>query len=146
MEKITKYKTTDGTEFTELVKAEEHEQLLLQIDRVMAPLGDTPKEVKDGKGWVHHDLERVFDAREGILEICRARGYAKHYPAFNTHGKNTHPMSIIGRVLNDGGGPLDKAWGRFCRIDEQGREHQQPYYAYTGGPDASHVCIEDRRK
>ncbi len=156
MKTITKYQTTDGCEFTDQDKAATHEELCLKVQAAMLPLGDVPRAVQDGKGWLQHDLETVLQAKDDILEICRAQddileicraqGYAEHYPVFNNPGRECHPLSIIGRILNAFSGPLDTAWSRFARIDAQGREHQQRYYAYTNGPHPEHVCVEDRRK
>ena len=144
MKTVTKYQTTDGREWKSRDEAKKHEDLCLQVEEAMKPLGDIPEEVSRGKGWIQHDLETVWQAREDILVICREQGYAEHYPAFNTPGREAHPLSVIGRVLNDNGGPLNSAWNRFMCIDPQGREHQQPYFAYGNGPDSDHVCVEDR--
>lgn len=146
MKTITKYQTRDGAEFADPIKAEHRERLLAQIDSIMRPLGTVPMEVERGKGWVHHDLETVNVAKDRIIELCREEGLAKSFDVFGNRGRDIHPLSIAGRILNDHGGPLDGAWSRFARIDEYGREHQQPYFAYTAGPSPEHVCIEDRRR
>ena len=124
--------------------AGDRDALCAKVDAVMAPLGDVPQHVKDGKGWLQHNLETVNKAKDGILDLCRDAGLDDDFPAFRNKGRDCHPLSIIGRILNDRGGPLDKAWNRFCRIDTQGREHQQPFFAYTNGPLAEHVCVETR--
>lgn len=141
MKIITKFKTNDGREFNSEVEAAKHEKLLANIERVMRPL-TIPREIAErisnGEGWYQHKIEDVFAAREGILALARPL-YAQSYPVFNTPGKEAHPLSFIGRVLSDNpDDPLGDAWNRFMRIDERGREHQQPYYAYTAGPAANH--------
>lgn len=144
MKIVRKFETSDGQQFDTLSAAEDYEALQALCAEAMQPLGDVPDDVKNGKGWVQHDLETVNCCKDAILELCRRQRYDIHYPAFRSAGRACHPLSIIGRVLNDSGGPLDKAWSRFSRIDAKGREHQQCYFAYTGGPDSRHVCIEDR--
>ena len=148
MTPLTIYRANDGTQHKTAAACIAHEATVERIAAVMAPLElslQSKSRVQSGEGWVQHSLDTVHQCREGILQICRDAGYAKSYPAFNAHGREAHPLSIIGRILNDNGGPLDVAWSRFARIDEQGREHQQPYFAYTNGPDVRHYCIEDRR-
>jgi hypothetical protein len=144
MKTITKYQALDGSEYTDLNKAAARDALCLKVDAAMQPLGDVPQGVKDGKGWLQHDLETVLKAKDAILEICREEGYADSFPVFKNPGRECHPLSVIGRILGDNGGPLNKAWGRFGRIDAQGREHQQCFYAYTNGPLPEHVCVESR--
>ncbi len=141
MKQITKYQAVDGSEWTVKDDAEKRDALCEKVARVMSTLEDPPQGVKDGKGWFQHSLEAVNQAKDAIMEICRQEGFAEHFPAFNNPGRDCHPLSVIGRILNDYGGPLDKAWARFARIDGQGREHQQPFYAYTNGPLPEHVCV-----
>jgi hypothetical protein len=144
MNKITKYKSTDGSEWDTEAVCVERDELCAQVNEAMAPLGDVPEGVNAGKGWLQHDPETVLQAKDAILEICREDKYLSSLPAFSGPGRACHPLSIIGRILDDCGGPLGTAWNRFCRIDSQGREHQQCYYAYTSGPARDHVCLEDR--
>ncbi len=144
MKQITKFKSNDGEEWLTKGQAIERDRLDAKVKKAMKPLGDIPEGVSDGKGWLQHNLETVKKAKDDILDICRDEGMDKSFPAFKSKGRDCHPLSIIGRILDDNGGPLNHAWSRFCRIDEKGREHQQPYFAYTSGPDKSHVCIEDR--
>ncbi len=143
---ITKFQSIDGVQWTSEKDALKRDALCTRVDAAMAPLGETPKAVKDGKGWLQHDLETVLCAKDAILEICREQGLNKHWECFNAQGRKCHPLSIIGRILDDNDGPLNNAWRRFCNIDDQGREHQQCYYAYTAGPTPSQCCVESRAK
>ena len=146
MRLINKYQANDGSEWPTEELALKRDQLHAAVATAMAPLGDTPQAVEYGKGWLQHDPETVAQAKDDILTLCRAHlNLAAQYPAFKAQGRDCHPLSIVGRVLDDVGGPLGKAWSRFCRIDPEGREHQQCYYAYTAGPDCDHYCVEDRR-
>ncbi len=145
MKTITKYQANDGSEWSNPEDAEKRDALCVKVDAAMQPLGTVPKDVSDGNGWLQHDLETVNRAKDAIMEICQSEGFAESFAAFKNKGRDCHPLSVIGRVLDDFGGPLNRAWNRFCRIDLQGREHQQPFFAYTNGPLPEHVCIEDRR-
>lgn len=144
MKTITKYQSTDGSEWNIPQDAMARDSLHARVAAAMAPLGDVPQAVSDGKGWLQHNLETVLKAKDDILDICREEGFDKHFPAFKNRGRDCHSRSVIGRILDDNDGPLATAWARFGRIDEHGREHQQCYFAYTAGPDADHVCIETR--
>lgn len=145
MKPIIKYQATDGSEWNSPDDARSRDALCEKVNVAMKPLGRTPRAVEDGKGWLQHDLETVLKVKDAIIEICREQGMAKSFPVFSNPGRKIHPMSVVGRILDDHGGPLNEAWNRFCRIDEQGREHQQPYYAYTNGPLPEHVCVETRQ-
>ncbi len=134
----------DGAEIESEELAVKRDKLCEKVHKAMLPLGDVPKGVSNGKGWLQHDLEKVNQAKDDILEICREDGLGKSFEVFNNPGRKCHALSIIGRILDDTGGPIATAWNRFCRIDEKGMEHQQPFYAYTNGPLAEHVCIESR--
>ena len=138
MKTIVKFRADDGSEWAKPEDAEARDHLCAQVAVVMAPLGSTPKEVKDGKGWLQHNPETVLRVKDAFGVLCFEHGFN-----FKGAGRDWHPFSIVGRVLSDTGGPLDDAWHRFQRIDADGREHEQPYYA-NSGPSPLHVCIEDR--
>jgi hypothetical protein len=139
---IIKYQAADGSEHASQELAEARDVLCLKVDNAMLALGSVPQGVSDGKGWFQHDLELVNQAKDAILEICRESGLHKNFPVFNHQGRECHAMSVIGRILDDIGGPLSDAWSRFARIDIQGREHQQPFFAYTNGPLPEHVELK----
>lgn len=134
---ITKYETSDGRQFDSPQDAESHETLTLRVREIMRPL-DIPAAIQEKidahKGYYQHDIESVYAAREGILAICREEKMDEHYPAFKHHGREVHPLSIVGRILDDHGGALNDGWRRFAKIDPQGREWQQCFYAYTQTP------------
>jgi hypothetical protein len=140
MKKITvqQFVADDGTVFDSESKAIAHESLQNRIKQVMLPLkipADSTRLLDTHKGYWQHDLNAVYEAREGILQILReeleAAGHGDTYPALKNHGKDVHPLCIVGRIIDDRGGPLNDAWRQFCRIDPEGREWQQCYFAYT---------------
>lgn len=144
MRSITQYQTYDGRVFSSEASALLHEQIIDDIREVMTPL-DLPDDIKkplsDGRGWYQHDLGTVIACRDGILNLCEKHGVGTWHDSFKKRGAEIHPLSIIGRILDDSGHPLGEAWNRFSRIDPQGREHQQCYFAYTAGPEKEHICL-----
>ena len=140
MKIITKYQAVDGSEWPSETKATQRDSLCSKVTAVMEPLGETHPGVKAGKGWFQHDPEVVLTARDGVLDICREEKLHEDYPVFMYPGRLCHPFSAVGRILSDIGGPLDQAWYRFMCIDEQGREHPQPYFVLTGAA-SLHVCV-----
>lgn len=141
------YTTADGTRFDTEEEAKAHEVLVAKINAAMAPLGETPEAVEDGKGWLQHRPANVAKAKSTLCKLIAPQLEAD-WPhlakAMRQTPQEVHPMSLVGRILSDFGGPLNNAWGRFGRIDGQGREHQQSYFALNG-PGKEHVCVEDRR-
>jgi hypothetical protein len=143
MEAVTKYKANDGSLWDSESAATERDELIKEVNAAMAPLGERNEAMSDGKGWVQHQLETVLRAKDAIIGIVRARKVIPEDVLQGRAGRAIHPFSIVGRYLDDRGGPLNSAWSRFMSIDEMGREHQQPYFA-KNGPDREHYCIETR--
>jgi len=57
--------------------------------------------------------------------------YGKTYPIWRElNADDVHPMSYVGRVIDDCGGPLAKAWRMLADYDfSTGRKYSQPYFA-----------------
>ena len=128
-EPITRYLAKDGSEWDTISQAIDRESLVDAIADAMQPLGE--KRHINHDEYVQHDPATVIAARVAILKLC-----AKEFPSFEVFKheppEEVHPMSIAGRILDDCGGPLLLAWGRFMRIDYKGREWEQPYF--VGNP------------
>lgn len=136
MKQIAKWQASDGSEWVLPEDAAKREDLLAAIADAMAPLG-AERRIRDGQ-YVQHDPETVLGCRVAILRLA-----AKQFPGESIFRheppEEVHPFSIAGRILDDCGGPLNRAWGRFMRIDDQGREWEQPYF--TTNPPADAVAI-----
>ncbi len=133
MQTITKYKANDGCEFKNEHDALKRDQLVAEIDAVMAPINPAPK-CRDHQ-YAQHDPKVVIACRVAILKLC-----AREFPSFEIFRhqppEEVHPRSIAGRILDDNRGPLSSAWYRFMLIDDKGREWEQPYYAANTPADA----------
>jgi hypothetical protein len=145
MKTQTVFVANDGSRFDTELAALKYETLLVEIKEAMKPLGSVPRNVKDGKGWVQHKQTNVLQAKRAILKLCLPvfKGFDDLYKAAKDNPDSVHPMGLAGRVLDDSNSPLSTPWHRFCCIDSEWREHQQPYFAING-PKGYHVCIEDR--
>lgn len=114
-----------------------------EVERALRPLGARP--LLEWRQYRQHPVvavdlvkhalvalaERESPAIREVMEKARAQGLTNI---------DAHPFSIIGRILDDMGGPLNAAWGRLMCIDEQGREWPQPYFAlHPEDPDVVHA-------
>lgn len=129
MEAITKYKAIDGSEWRTEKEAMSREALFAEIESVMAPLaGSLAIAGFDSDQFYQHEAKTVIACRVAILALA-----AREFPTFDVFRhkppEEVRPLSIAGRILDDCGGPLNRAWARFARIDDLGREWQQPYFA-----------------
>ena len=131
----TVYVAEDGARFDDPAKADERDALIAEIDAIMAPLKPTPQDdhchFTNGHGYVQQDLVTLAAVRAALLVPTKRVLKWWWDSQLEDHGKepvNAHP-SWFCRMLDGDAGPLDYAWGRFCRIDEQGREWGQQYYA-----------------
>lgn len=140
------YTAHDGARFDTKSEAIAHEHLIADVQEAMKPLGEVPQAVKDGKGWVQHSETSYRTAHRALCRLSAplVKGFGHVYAACMNAPDAVHPFGIMGRIMDDTGGPLARAWSRLGCIDRQFREHQQPYYA-THGPCNGQVCVEDRR-
>lgn len=129
--KITMYEANDGTQFDCLDLARAHDMLCNAVVDATARLSPVPKGDfgNDRRGYLQQDPAAVLEVKVRLVEIAAGIGmrWFKEHLA-EAHG--IHPMSVAGRFMDDGAPePLARAWGRLQRIDDKGREWEQPYFA-----------------
>jgi hypothetical protein len=131
-EQVTDYIALDGKRFRDREKCLAYEQELRAVNAIMDRL---PKcDPGDGE-YFQHDKETLLDARRGLWAMILDK-YGESYPEWKKwHADKVHPLSGVGRVLDDfGGNPIADAWRHLARINwELYREYQQPYYAINPG-------------
>jgi hypothetical protein len=134
--RIEKWRANDGSEWASQAKAEDRDALLAQVAEAMSALRPVPNECNfaNGGGFVQQATAAVQQTKEALYELAKPhiadwiQGQAKeHGTTEDALIYNTHP-SWFCRML-DGCDPLERAYGRLCHIDKDGREWGQSYYA-----------------
>ena len=77
-----------------------------------------------GDYYVQHIPEVLEKVQREFLDLCYQETDNKIFLS-----EKVHRQGIVGRYLDDGGGPLYKGWYRFMCIDDEYREWGQPYFA-----------------
>ena len=132
---ITMYEAHDGTRFNTSEAATQHEQLISVVGDAMATLPDPPDQFgNDTLGYWQQNPTLVMEARVRLVQLAAAIGVGHNW--FREHlekgGKpeELHPLGYAGRIMSEcGPAPLKRAWSRLSRIDDQGREWEQPFFA-----------------
>ncbi len=126
---IPGYKTSDGTRFFSSEQAVAYERELDSVAWIAARIPDS--KLKHGK-YKQHDRQQLLQIKRDLWPLVLAKvNAAEHYPEWlKKHPDDVHPSSGVGRVLDDTGGPVARAWQKLARFNfELGREYDQPYYA-----------------
>lgn len=140
MKPVLKFQSDDGREFATRELCEQHENLVKQIAILEELHLHGPQHKNIHNGWVQHDTKDVTAFKVAILKLAEPiLGGPIREP------EKVHPHSSVGRMIDDSGSILYAPWVRLMSIDEQGREHNQPYFAING-PDSSHACVADYTK
>ncbi len=146
MEKITKYRANDGSEWSTKLSAAMREDMIIQVQGAMKNLKDHPTDL-NWDGYVQHSEESVVECKKSLFSIANKEGVLAGWieDQMKSHGKttddliyNSHP-SWFGRMLDGAHTPLMRAYGRLCRIDDLCREWNQPYFVSNPPADAS--CV-----
>ena len=132
MEKVTKFKAVDGTEFSKENDCVKYELLIKRVERIMSVLPQTPKNdncsFANGGGYIQHDKTIIRHTKVQLLELMKE--YIDHKWIQDTIDNENVHSSYVGRLVSDYNiKPLNDAWYRFMCIDEDNREWGQPYFA-----------------
>jgi len=131
MKAITKYRAEDGSEWTTATEAGARDRLCGEVADAMGPLIARPTDCDygNGDGFVQQDRTVALAAKQRLLDLA-AR--ISSYGVFKLPAEQVHPMGVAGRILDDMGGPISRAWWRFQCMDAEWREWGQPYFAIHG--------------
>jgi hypothetical protein len=139
MKAITMYEAEDGSRFTDAGEAAKRDGILEAVAAVMAPLGVVPEhdgcDFENGHGYYQHDPGTIRSVRLALYELSKEKLRWWTDGQIENHGMTherlaleVHPSWHL-RMLDGSCRPLEKAWTRIYRIDSQGREWGQPYFA-----------------
>ncbi len=125
MKTIESYEAIDGTKFFNRGQCERYESELRLVSEIKIP---------NSKLW--HGTYKQHD-RQSLLAIKRAvfalvlQKFGDSYPEWRKwDADDVHQMSIVGRVVSEGSGPITNAWNQLGRFNfDLGREYDQPYFA-----------------
>jgi len=124
MEKVTKYKTTDGRIWNTEEEASVHETLMGRVKEIIRALGERSDEIMNGAGYVQHDPAVVKKIKASFYQLALTQqGFNKAESDENVPGEYW-----IGRYLDDSNSALYSVWSRLQCIDELGREFDQQFY------------------
>lgn len=138
MKAITLYQAVDGSNWPTPREALQRDALCSHVDEAMKLLRPRPSDVgfSNGDSFVQQEEGPWLAAKQRIVDLAYAvTGDA----VFTNIAEDIHPRGLAGRILDDTGGPLAKAWWRFSCIDSQHREWGQPYF--VNHPNAEAVCV-----
>ena len=134
---ITMYEANDGTRFGSLAAAEAHDAVGARVNEIMAALPDPPKGDfgNEQRGYWQQNPTTVLAVRVALvelaveLEVCNG-WFNSHIEESGGKPEDFHQHGIAGRIMSEGAPrPLDRAWSRLMRIDDRGREWEQPFFA-----------------
>ncbi len=127
MRALTLFEADDGSHWETAEAAHERDALCARITLAIKPLGPRP-DLGHGRS-VQQERDACLEAKRALVAI--ALETCGDFPVFKENEPDDiHPMSIAGRIIDDHGGPLARAWSRLCRINwDSFREYDQPYFA-----------------
>lgn len=135
IERVTIYRTTDGSEYRSIEKADAYESRVERLAPIMARLPQLPEndgcQFVNGHGYIQHDYETARAVMNDVLNLIEELFEHKWIDQTRAKGpREAHP-SWVGRLISDyDDKALNRAWNRFMCIDwNTMREYGQPYYA-----------------
>jgi hypothetical protein len=132
MKSLTIYTAEDGSRFDKEADCLMYESLCARVKLALAPLG-REHDIASITYW-QHDPADVRQAWAAFIGICREEFGDSLEWLHTKKPEEIHPASYIGRLLSeDGRKCLSHAGYRFHTIDPEGREFDQPFWAYHRG-------------
>ena len=130
MRVVTKFKATDGVEFTTESDCLAYEDACGDIDTILGMLPEKPDtcDFSNGSGYIQHSMDNFMKARNAYLEYVKIYTDHKWIQQSIDQGLDAHP-SWVARISECFPGYIAKKWHRFQCVDNQLREWGQPYYA-----------------
>lgn len=127
MKAVTRFLADDGSQWDTEAAALKRDALCSHVDEAMKLLRARPDDADFDNGgvYVQQEMGPWLAAKQRIVDLAFA---VTGHSVFAHNAEDIHARSVAGRILDDTGGPLAKAWWRFACIDEKWREWGQPYF------------------
>ncbi len=131
---VIEYVADDGTVFRDQAKCLIHDKRVVEMAKIMSPLGKIPSNggcaFENGTGWIEHDRDTVIKVIKAILKMAKKTMDHKWIDQTSADVEKISP-TWVGRLFDDSGDRiLYGAWRRIMCIDmKTGNEYGQPYYA-----------------
>ncbi len=124
----TWYITSDGSRFITIEKANAHQAITDQVERIMETLRPRPQNdansFANGTGYIQQSYLAVESVRRALWSLT---AQVMTYPG-SENPMRINPSWVLG-MLGDKHGPLWGAWQRLSCISETTcREYGQPYF------------------
>ena len=130
MKAVVMYRSNDGhlcSTQGEALAYDEESSVACNIEALLKP---APLNLR---GWIQQDPASVQLAKERVVKAVVAEFHWETWYGFDTRPPEAlvHPGSMASRVVSEKTGALSALWHRLSRIDSQGREWEQAYFAFN---------------
>jgi hypothetical protein len=127
---VHEYQATDGTRFKSEEACRKYEAICGLVAGIMGNLKPRPDYMPHGS-WIQQSPNVCRGTKRSLIDIARTLWDAETYPVLAHDADEIHPMSGLGRIIDDGGPRyLQRAWQRMICIDwNTYREYEQPFFA-----------------
>lgn len=117
----------DGTEFAYESDCKKYEEAYFEIKPIMDRI---PNSNLGSGQYKQYDTSFLLQIKRDLWKLV-IKQFGDSYPVWKTwNADDVHPMSIVGRILDDNGGLISRCWRKLENFNfELGREYQQPYFA-----------------
>lgn len=141
---VQMWRANDGAMFNTEAEAIERDAIIAQVKSAMLPLGKSHGACRfTGNGFIQHSRLAVTAAKVALLEITRPL-LAKWFAEREAKNPNIDWLEVhggwFGRLLDGSCDPVERAWGRMCRIDGKCREWDQQFFA-ANPDDGEQICL-----
>lgn len=106
-ENVIEYIAVDGNRFKDETACEKYEEEL----QLIKPIKDRlPINKIDSYQYIQHDKEFLLQIKRDLWDVVLSK-YGEEYPKWKEcNADDVLPTSVVGRVLDDYGGPISELW------------------------------------
>ena len=125
-ETVIEFVATDGRRFRNADACVTHEREVMAVAPIMAKL---PKPRPRHGEYIQRVVRVLRRVKRDLFGLMLEK-YKERFPEWSGLDPDAvHPRSFVGRVAEDNGGAIDRAWSELARYDfDSGREYDQLYF------------------